>query len=142
MSYQTNLINGEKSEVIFMSKCFVDLGYMVSRPIGTTHYDLIVEVDNKCLRVQVKSSHNSTEALICKGTNGNGNKGKGKYPYPEDSIDFFAIHDIQKNEWFIIPRSMTGDSKKIRYSYKKGTKYIKYWNNWEFNPNGKEETII
>ena len=139
MSYKTNLINGEKSEMIFMMKCFCEFNYMPFLPFGTDVTDIIVVVNNKPIRVQVKSSRNSTEALISRGTNSGNNE---KYPYPKDSVDFFAVHDVPNNEWFIIPRSMTGDAKKIRYSYKKGTKYIKYWNNWEFNPNGKEETII
>ena len=142
MTYKQNINNGEKSEMIFMSKCFADLGYMVSRPMGTTHYDLIVEVDNKPLRVQVKSSRNVTECMISKGTNGNGNRGRGKYPYPEDSIDFFAVHDVPNDKWFIIPRSYTGNAIKIRFSYNKGTKYVKYLDNWTFSQDGNEEETI
>ena len=70
--------NGEISEQICQHKCFVEHGYMVSKPVATADYDLIVEVDNRPLRVQVKSTQKSTEVLICKGTNGQGNKGKGK----------------------------------------------------------------
>ena len=110
--------------------------------MGTTHYDLIVEVDNKPLRVQVKSSRNVTECMISKGTNGNGNRGRGKYPYPEDSIDFFAVHDVPNDKWFIIPRSYTGNAIKIRFSYNKGTKYVKYLDNWTFSQDGKEEETI
>ena len=85
--------NGEISEQICQNKCFVEFGYMVSKPVATANYDLIIEVNNKPLRVQVKSTRKHTEALICKGSNGQGNTGRGKYPYPEDSVDFFAIHD-------------------------------------------------
>ena len=124
--------NGEISEQICQQKCFVEHGYMVSRPVATADYDLIVEVDNKPLRVQVKSTQKSTEVLICKGSNGQGNKGRGKYPYPENSIDFFVIHDVAVEEWFIIPRSATGDAKKIRFSSNANTKYAQYQDNWEF----------
>ena len=125
--------NGEISEQKFQNRCFVEFGYMVSKPVATANYDLIVEVDNKPLRVQVKSTRNHTEALICKGSNGQGNKGRGKYPYPEDSVDFFAIHDTTVEEWFIVPRSVTEDFKKLRISSKAGTRYAKYHDNWEFN---------
>tara|TARA_B100001996_G_scaffold186230_1_gene142423 strand:+ start:545 stop:946 length:402 start_codon:yes stop_codon:yes gene_type:complete len=124
--------NGEISEQICQHKCFVEHGYMVSKPVATADYDLIVEVDNRPLRVQVKSTQKSTEVLICKGTNGQGNKGKGKYAYPENSIDFFVIHDKLLEEWFIVPRSATGDAKKIRFSSNPNTKYAKYLDNWEF----------
>ena len=125
--------NGEISEQICQNKCFVEFGYMVSKPVATANYDLIIEVNNKPLRVQVKSTRKHTEALICKGSNGQGNTGRGKYPYPEDSVDFFAIHDTTVEEWFIIPRSATGDAQKVRFSSKAGTKYAKYHDNWEFN---------
>ncbi len=124
--------NGEISEQICQHKCFVEHGYMVSKPVATADYDLIVEVDNRPLRVQVKSTQKPTEVLICKGTNGQGNKGKGKYAYPENSIDFFVIHDKFLEEWFIVPRSATGDAKKIRFSSNANTKYAKYKDNWEF----------
>ena len=124
--------NGEISEQICQHKCFVEHGYMVSKPVATADYDLIVEVDNRPLRVQVKSTQKPTEVLICKGTNGQGNKGKGKYPYPENSVDFFVIHDKFLEEWFIVPRSATGDAKKIRFSSNANTKYAKYKDNWEF----------
>lgn len=125
--------NGEISEQKFQNRCFVEFGYMVSKPVATADYDLIVEVNNKPLRVQVKSTRKHSEALICKGSNGQGNKGRGKYPYPEDSVDFFAIHDTTVEEWFIVPRSVTEDFKKLRISSKAGTRYAKYHDNWEFN---------
>tara|TARA_B100000424_G_scaffold67159_1_gene49680 strand:+ start:326 stop:727 length:402 start_codon:yes stop_codon:yes gene_type:complete len=125
--------NGEISEQKFQNRCFVEFGYMVSKPVATADYDLIVEVNKKPLRVQVKSTRQHTEALICKGSNGQGNTGRGKYPYPEDSVDFFAIHDTTVEEWFIVPRSVTKDFQKLRISSKAGTRYAKYHDNWEFN---------
>ena len=47
-------------------------------------------------------------------------------------IDFFAIHDVIPNQWYIIPRSSTGDAKQIRLSYKREGKYSQYKDNWEF----------
>tara|TARA_B100000965_G_C18993484_1_gene499299 strand:+ start:43 stop:498 length:456 start_codon:yes stop_codon:yes gene_type:complete len=138
-AWQKNVRNGEESELEFTYKCFREHGYMVSKPIGTTDYDLIVEVYNKPFRVQVKSTRNATEVTISKGTNQRSPKGQGKYPYPEDSIDFFAIHDVINDEWFIIPRKVTGDSVKLRFSYKPGTKYVKYLNNWEFKEEFESE---
>ena len=137
MSNHKNTVReGEKSEQTFSTKCFVEMDYVVSRPISTADYDLIVEVDKKPLRIQVKSSRRQCDGgarnvMICKGTNAVKSGKQGKYPYPENSIDFFAIHDVNSNEWFIIPRSATGDAKQIRLSKGEG-KYSKFKDNWEF----------
>ena len=70
---------------------------------------------------------------ICKGTNAVKSGKQGKYPYPEESIDFFAIHNIPKNDWYIIPRSATGDTMNLRIALKREGKYTRYKDNWNFN---------
>lgn len=125
---------GEISEQIFAYKCFVEHGYMISKPEGTADYDWVVDVNEQLYKVQVKSSRRGTgNCMICKGSNGQGNTGRGKYPYPEKSIDFFAIHDVIPNEWYLIPRSSTGEAKQLRLSYTREGKYTKYKDNWQFN---------
>tara|TARA_B100001079_G_scaffold65715_1_gene55942 strand:+ start:1070 stop:1582 length:513 start_codon:yes stop_codon:yes gene_type:complete len=129
-----NINRGEISEQIFSTKCFTEYGYMVSMPIGTADYDLVVDVDGRLLRVQVKSSiyksHNSDTIrfTITKGTNGQKN-GRGKYPYPEDSIDFFALH-FDNKEWYIIPRHATASTQTL--CIQEHCKYQQYKDNWEF----------
>ena len=116
---------GEISEQIFATKCFAEYGYMVSQPNGTAAYDLIVDVNGSLKRVQVKSSIKGDGNFnICKGTNGH-SKLK-KYPYPEESIDFFAIHNIPKDDWYIIPRGATGDAMNLRIALKRVGKYSRY----------------
>tara|TARA_B100000003_G_scaffold110954_1_gene99191 strand:+ start:72 stop:500 length:429 start_codon:yes stop_codon:yes gene_type:complete len=125
---------GEKSEQIFATECFVGRGYMVSLPNGTADYDLIVDVNGSLKKVQVKStSRDNGNVMICKGSNGQGNKGRGKYPYPKGSIDFFALHDVKKDKWYIVPRSATGDAKQLRIAQKREGKYSVWENNWEFS---------
>ena len=105
---------------------------MVSQPNGTAAYDLIVDVNGSLKRVQVKSSiKGDGNVNICKGTNGTGNL--GKYPYPEENVDFFAIHNIPQNDWYIIPRSATGDAMNLRIALKREGKYTRYKNNWNFS---------
>ena len=53
---KNTLRQGEMSEQIFANKCFVEYGYMVSNPIGTADYDLVVDVNGSLKKVQVKSS--------------------------------------------------------------------------------------
>ena len=123
---------GEISEQKFAVKCFAEYGYMVSQPNGTVDYDLIVDVNGSLKKVQVKSSiKGDGNVNICKGTNGTGNV--GKYPYPEENVDFFAIHNIPQDDWYIIPRSATGDAMNIRIALKRKGKYSGYKNNWEFD---------
>ena len=137
-TYKNTVKNGEISEQIFSHKCFVENGYMVSTPIGTADYDFVVDVNERIYKVQVKSSKtNNGRVMICKGSNGQKNVGRGKYPYPENSIDFFAVHDVVPDQWYIIPREVTGDVTNIGLSYKKSvSKYSKYKDNWEFKKEG------
>ena len=134
-THKNTVREGEKSEQTFSTKCFVEMGYMVSRPIATADYDFVVDVNDKPLKVQVKSSRRQCEGgdrnvMICKGTNAVKSGKYGKYPYPENSVDFFAIHDVNNQEWYIVPRSATGDAKQIRLSKRDG-KYSKYKDKWE-----------
>ena len=123
---------GEISEQIFAVKCFAEYGYMVSQPNGTADYDLIVDVNGSLKKVQVKSSRKGNGNVnICKGTNGH--SGLKKYPYPEESIDFFAIHNILQDDWYIIPRAATGDAMNLRIALKRVGKYSGYKNNWQFS---------
>ena len=123
---------GELSESKFALKCFEDYGYMVSKPNRTADYDLVVDVNGSLKKVQVKSSIKGDGNFnICKGTNGH-SKLK-KYPYPEESLDSFAIHNIPKDDWYIIPRGATGDAMSLRIALKRVGKYSRYKNNWEFN---------
>ena len=118
---------GEKSEQIFQTICFATYGYMVSDPISqVSYYDKIVDVNDRLLRVQVKTDQNGDgNVIVSQGTGGN------KYPYSE-TLDFFAIHMQKINEWYIIPRSATEDHKHIRIALKREGKYTKYKNNWNF----------
>ena len=131
---KNTVMQGEKSEQIFATKCFVEYGYMVSQPNGTADYDLVIDVNGSLKKVQVKSSMKGDGNInICKGTNAVKSGKQGKYPYPEESIDFFAIHNIPQDDWYIIPRSATGDAMNLRISLKRTGKYSGYKNNWEFS---------
>ena len=122
---------GERSEMIFAHKCMIEHGYSVSTPFTTEDYDLIVDVNNKLYKVQVKSSiKGNGNVNICKGTNGH--SGLSKYPYPIEGIDFFAVHFLDSDTWYMIPRSATGDGMNIRIALKKEGKYTPYKDNWKF----------
>ena len=131
---KNTVMQGEKSEQIFATKCFVEYGYMVSQPNGTADYDLVIDVNGSLKKVQVKSSMKGDGNInICKGTNAVKSGKQGKYPYPEESIDFFAIHNVPNDDWYIIPRSETGDAMNLRIALKKEGKYTRYKDNWNFS---------
>ena len=134
LNKKDTLKQGEMSEQIFATKCFVEHGYMVSQPNGTADYDLVVDVDGSLKKVQVKSSiKGDGNVNICKGTNAVKSGKQGKYPYPEESIDFFAIHNIPNDDWYIIPRNATGDAMNLRIALKREGKYTRYKDNWNFS---------
>ena len=134
LNKKDTLKQGEMSEQIFATKCFVEHGYMVSQPNGTADYDLVVDVDGSLKKVQVKSSIKGKGNFnICKGTNAVKSGKQGKYPYPEESVDFFAIHNIAKDIWYIIPRNATGKAMNLRIAQKREGKYTRYKNNWNFS---------
>ena len=134
LNKKNTVIQGEKSEQIFATKCFVEYGYMVSQPNGTADYDLVVDVDGSLKKVQVKSSiKGDGNVNICKGTNAVKSGKQGKYPYPEESVDFFAIHNIANDTWYIIPRNATGDAMNLRIALKREGKYTRYKDNWNFS---------
>ena len=127
---------GERSEMIFAHKCMIEHGYSVSIPFTTENYDLIVDVNSKLLKVQVKSSiKGDGNVNICKGTNAVKSGKQGKYPYPPESIDFFAVHDVVNDTWYMIPRSVTGDAMNLRIALKRAGKYTPYRDNWNFADN-------
>jgi hypothetical protein len=125
---------GERSEMIFAHKCMIEYGYSISIPFTTEDYDVIVDTKEKLIRVQIKSSiKGDGNVMICKGTNAVKSGKQGKYPYPEGGLDFFAVHDIVNDTWYMIPRSVTGDVKNLRIALKRAGKYTPYKDNWDFD---------
>ena len=123
---------GEKSEIIFAHKVLTEHNLVVSIPMVTTDYDLVIENSDGFLKkIQVKSSSKGDGNVnICKGTSSNG--GTGKYVYPEDAVDYFAVHDIVYDTWYMIPRSVTGDKMSLRIALKRDGVYTPYKEDWSF----------
>ena len=126
------LRQGEKSEIDFAHKALSEHNLVVSTPAVTTDYDLVLENSAGILKkIQVKSSQKGDGNVnICKGTSSGG--GSGKYVYPEDAIDYFAVHDIVHDTWYMIPRSVTGDKMSLRIALKSKGIYTKYKEDWTF----------
>lgn len=78
---------------IAVAAYFLSLGYNVSQPFcQDSKYDLIVDVNNKLLRLQVKTARLLNEDTIifnCRSTTKNSQTNKSRY-YQSDEIDYFA----------------------------------------------------
>lgn len=82
-------------------------GYIVSQPlVQDSKYDLIVDVNNKLIRLQVKTARrhpkNQGESIIfnCRSTTNNVRECKQRY-YSEKEVDFFATY--WDGQVFLIP---------------------------------------
>lgn len=85
----------------------LELGYIVSQPlVQDSKYDLIVDVNSKLIRLQVKTSRindSSTGKSIkfnCRSTTNNVRECKQRY-YSEEEVDFFAT--FWEGKCFLIP---------------------------------------
>lgn len=82
-------------------------GYIVSQPlVQDSKYDLIVDVQNKLLRLQVKTARkqlkNQGESIVfnCRSTTNNVRECKKRY-YLKEEVDFFATY--WDNQVFLVP---------------------------------------
>ena len=79
---------------------FVKSGFTVSKPItNNSRYDLIVDINNKSYKVQVKTTENIKNNIMSFATKTtNYTKGKWKSKsYKIDDIDFFFLYCMENN---------------------------------------------
>jgi hypothetical protein len=80
---------------IYVAAYLLELGYNVSQPLcQDSKYDLIVDVNNKLLRLQVKTARQNNPKSItfnCRSTTKNSVTHKSR-TYTSDEIDYFATY--------------------------------------------------
>tara|TARA_B100000929_G_C15272100_1_gene340544 strand:- start:62 stop:562 length:501 start_codon:yes stop_codon:yes gene_type:complete len=129
---------GEQAELIFATKALVQKDLPISWPQLTMSYDLLLEnKDGVIKKIQIKASiqdswskknaPHSTVFNISQMT-----PGKIKSIYPEDSIDYFALYDVENDVWYNIPRSATTDQVGLRISTLSSGKWEAYKEDWSF----------
>lgn len=95
---------------------FVQLGYIVSVPLGPQRYDFILDTGKELLKIQVKTCSNNDPAILefsTKSTHYNNKKGYYRVQYSEDEVDYFCT--FFENECYLVPFSEVGSScKKLR----------------------------
>ncbi|HEY4903033.1 MAG TPA: group I intron-associated PD-(D/E)XK endonuclease [Candidatus Sulfotelmatobacter sp.] len=97
--FKTYKERGEWAELRFMAEAMFH-GYKVSKPWGSSAFDIGVESGRRILRVQVKSTSNRTGTGYLCQFKPNATK---KQDYTLQQIDFFAAYVIPKDRWYIIP---------------------------------------
>lgn len=89
---------------LYVASYLLSLGYNVSQPFcQDSKYDLIVDVKNKLLRLQVKTSrptNNNSITFNCRSTTKNSKTNKSR-SYEEDEIDYFATY--WNNKVYLVP---------------------------------------
>ena len=95
----------------------LSLGYIVSQPlVQDSKYDLIVDVNHKMVRLQVKTARKNDQntgnsiKFNCRSTTNNVRECKQRY-YSEEDIDFFAT--FWGNDCFLIPVKECSSEKTI-----------------------------
>lgn len=122
----------EKLELLYVSptvlkgkitenKCatwLLEQGYIVSIPEVPCQYDLLVDIQTKILKIQVKTCHlvndeSGIEFNVSSTTNNT--KGFYKKLYTEDGVDYFMTY--HEDKYYLVPLSECGTrSKKLRFS--------------------------
>ena len=123
---------GLLSEMEFTVKA-LKMGLNISRPMIQSKYDFISDFNGKILRVQVKSSsviRTSHKETSCQITVSHGSSNKKNYT--DNDIDFFVIHLIPVDAWYIIPVNHLLNKKKIIiFPNSSKSKYLQFKENWE-----------
>ena len=92
---------------------FLELGYIVSTPDSPARYDFILDIGDKLLKIQVKTSHidENNEKIIFKTSSTHITaKGNTKRDYKNDGIDYFCTW--YDNECYLIPVDECGTGSK------------------------------
>ena len=99
---------------MYVAAYLLSLGYNVSQPFcQDSKYDLIVDVNNKLYRLQVKTSRLLNEDTIvfnCRSTTKNSQTNKSRY-YQENEIDYFATY--WNGEVFLVPVNECSSEKRL-----------------------------
>lgn len=105
---------------MYVAAYLLGLGYNVSQPMcQDSKYDLIVDVNNKLLRLQVKTSRlNTVDSIVfnCRSTTKNSKTNKSRY-YNEDEIDYFATY--WDNKVYLIHPSECSSEKRLHLKNQK-----------------------
>jgi PD-(D/E)XK endonuclease len=117
---------GEWVELLFMTVAS-GLGFNVAKPWGEPpRYDVVVELNGRFLRVQVKSTEMWLgTCYLCQLYR------FGRPIYTTKQVDYFAIYVVPEDIWYIFPaRCLAGKRTIALTPHLEGHKYERYKENW------------
>ena len=90
------------------------LGYIVSLPFGgQARYDLLVDVNGKIIKIQVKSSQYENGCIVFYTCNSHYIQGHHVHTtYTENDIDYFMTE--YNEQYYLVPVTECGKQKKLR----------------------------
>lgn len=106
MLFNQKQIYGITTELIVAQK-FIEKGYIVSIPYGNnSRYDMIVDTDKNCYRIQVKHASINTNGSYTVNTSNtiSTTAGNSRKYYTKDDIDFIVT--VIENQLVVIPVEM------------------------------------
>ena len=87
-------------------------GYSVLIPLsGHKQYDLVLDKNNKLLRIQVKFSSGDGEVVKVKGKHSSGREPYVTGKYTKNEIDAIIVYDASLNKTFFIPAEILGEGR-------------------------------
>lgn len=124
-----------ESNAIFL---FTKYGIPVYIPFGDNEKsDLIVEIDGRFLKIQVKTSVKAEDGkMIFDLTSSTCHRKNGvKHKYSCEEVDFFFCYNVERNKSFLIKNNGSYTAIIIRYEKPKNhqTKNINYEKDYEFD---------
>lgn len=121
---------------MYVAAYLLSLGYNVSQPMcQDSKYDLIVDVDGKLLRLQVKTarlSENNSIIFNCRSTTKNSKTNKSRR-YGQDEIDYFATY--WNNQAYLIPVAQCSSEKRLHLDKPRQS-------NWSFIDDYKAKEVL
>lgn len=95
---------------------FVRLGYIISKPIQPCRYDYLVDIGNKIIKIQCKTSHSIDDNAImfcCRSSRGV-KQGKTEHVnYSSDEIDYF--YTSWDGTGYLVPVTECNTAKTLRF---------------------------
>ena len=123
---------GERGEAAFLAKA-TSMGFGVAKPWGDSdRYDLVVDVDGRLLKVQVKSAH-----CVSASPGGGYNLrccGHRRKSYTAAEIDILVGYIATENIWYIFPPRAFKKMRSLRlfpHHKQKTSKFERYREAWE-----------
>ena len=123
---------------MYVAAYLLSLGYNVSQPMcQDSKYDLIVDVNNKLLRLQVKTArmtdkNASSITFNCRSTTKNSQTNKSR-SYSLDEIDYFATY--WNHQVYLVPVGECSSSKSLHLEKPKQS-------NWSYIEDYKAKEVL